>query len=212
MTRPVPTPVLHFTHVQHLATIVSEGLAADTVARERGLLSVEVGHAGIKERRRRVPVPVPPGGVVGDYAPFYYAPRSPMMLNIHTGRVPTYTRGCDDLVYLVTTVERLIDLGRDPMFTDRNAAIAFAEFFTDLGELDTAIDWLLMRARMWNNTQDEPDRMERRMAECLVHQGVPWEAFIEVVAKTGACATEARAALATVGVSTPVVVRPGWYF
>lgn len=146
MTRPIPTRVMHFTHVRHLPTIVRRGLVADTAARSAGLLTVEVGNQGIKEGRRRRPVPIAPGGVVAD-----------------------------------------------------------------LPRLDDAVDWELMTATMWKNTPEQPDRRERRMAECLIHERVPWQAFTEVVARTRACAVTARAALTTVGTSTPVVVRPDWY-
>lgn len=212
MPRPTPTPLIHFTHVEHLPTIVHEGLLADTVAQARGLLTVEVGILGIKARRRTRVVPIAPGGFVADCAPFYYAPRSPMMFVIERGGVPTYSAGCNELVYLVTTVERLQALGLVTLFTDRNAVLAYASFTSDQAALDELIDWKLMRAHVWSDTPVELDRKERRMAECLAHQRVPWQAFTEVVTKTETCATAARAALATVGGPTPVVVRPGWYF
>ncbi|MGH4007592.1 MAG: DarT ssDNA thymidine ADP-ribosyltransferase family protein [Pseudonocardiaceae bacterium] len=58
------------------------------------------------------------------------------------------------------------------------------------------IDRPLMGATMWNNTPSEPDRMERRMAECLVHRQVPWRAIGYVATRTPARAAEARATLA----------------
>jgi hypothetical protein len=67
LPRPAPTPVLHFTHVDHLPTIARTGLVADTVAQASGLLAVEIGNNEIKASRRRRSVPVPPGGVVADY-------------------------------------------------------------------------------------------------------------------------------------------------
>lgn len=212
MSRPIPTQVVHFTHVDHLETVVENGLLADTTAKSAGLLTVEVGNQGIKDQRRRRAVPVAPGGVVADYVPFYFAPRSPMMSAIEHGRVPTYTAGCDDLIYLVTTVEQLEDLGLTVLYTDRNATLAFAKFSDDSSDLATLIDWELMRAKYWSNTDQDPERRERRMAECLAHEGVPWEAFSEVVARNEACAASARAVLARLGESTGVVVRPDWYF
>lgn len=210
--RPRPVPVVHFTHVGHLATVVRRGLVSDSVARREGLIGVEVGDHAVKARRRRRVVPAAPGGVVADYVPFYYAPRSPMMYVIDRGGVATYTGGCDDLVYLVTTAERLAEFCAGVVFTDRNAAVRTAEFTTDPDRLDDLIDWPLMRATMWNDTPDLPDRKERRMAECLVHERVPWEAFTQIGVKSDACARLARTALAPVGCSVPIVVRRGWYF
>jgi hypothetical protein len=210
--RPHPTWVMHFTHVTHLGAIAREGLVADTVARRSHSFQVEVGNQGIKEARRRRRVLVPPHGVVADYVPFYYAPRSPMMFAIEKGNVPTYQDGCDDLVYLLSSVERMVELNLPVLFTDRNAVLGFATYTADPADLDELIDWPLMRARYWNDTPEQPDRRERRMAECLVHRRVPWEAFSLVVARTQACRTRAERELAAVGVSARIVVRPAWYF
>ncbi|MGH3516402.1 MAG: type II toxin-antitoxin system toxin DNA ADP-ribosyl transferase DarT [Haloechinothrix sp.] len=197
-SRPVPTYVVHFTHVSHLATIATKGLLSDTAAKAAGLLSIEVGNQEIKAARRSRLVDMPPGGAVADYAPFYFAPRSPMMYAIAKGNVPTYKDGCEELIYLITTVERLIELHLRTVFTDRNAALAFTTFANDSAKLDNLIDWQLMKERMWNNTPEQPDRMERRMAECLVHQRVPWSAFLDVTARNSTCARQARQLLATV--------------
>jgi hypothetical protein len=149
MTRPVPTTVLHFTHVNHLASIVEHGLVADSAAHAAGLLEVEVGNIGIKQARYDRAVPVSPFGVVADYVPFYFAPRSPMMFAIEHGNVPTYAGGCDDLVYVVTTAERLVELGSFVLFTDRNAVLALTSFAATLEQAEESVDWPLMRERYW---------------------------------------------------------------
>lgn len=202
--RPKPTRLYHFTHIEHLESIVARGLVSDSMAQASGLVSVDVGNQGIKERRRRRTVPIEPGGVVADYVPFYFAYRSPMMFTIAGGNVPTYTRGCDDLVYLVTTIERLVKLGSSLVYTDRNATLRIATFTDDVARLDGLIDWQLMRQRMWNSTPDQLDRQERRMAECLAYQRVAWEAFQEVVTRTPSCAKRACQLLATVRPAVPI--------
>jgi hypothetical protein len=69
-----------------------------------------------------------------------------------------------------------------------------------------------MKQRYWFDTAEYPDRKERRMAECLVHQVVPWEAFTDVVLKSEAVAAPVRQFLAQGGHSPRVSVRPEWYF
>ena len=69
-----------------------------------------------------------------------------------------------------------------------------------------------MEARYWNNTPTDPDRMARRMAEFLVHRRVPWEAFIELAARTAEDAARAQASLAKVNADGVVQVRQDWYF
>ncbi|MFI7004223.1 DUF4433 domain-containing protein [Nocardia sp. NPDC050175] len=203
--------MLHFTHISHLPKICESGLLADSRAQQAGVIDHEVGNLGIKKNRRFRSVPVSRGGAVADYVPFYFAPRSPMMYAIHKGNVETYNGDHGDLIYLRTTVERLVTHNLQPVFTDRNAALEIARFSDDIAELDTMIDWPLMTARMWNNTADDQDRRERRMAECLVHGRVPWSAFTEVVVQSKDHAT--RIELPDSPDSRPSIsVRPYWYF
>lgn len=203
------TELFHFTHIEHLAGMVAGGLRCD--ADVGGSLVHEVGNRGIKERRRRAAVKVAPGGVVADYVPFYFAPRSPMMYAIHMGNVPGYDDGIDPLVYLLTSVERLVELDLNVVTTDRNAVLPYADHFPVAAGLDH-IDWDLMGARYWSATADEPDRVERRMAECLVHRQVPWDAVTAVHVRTTARADEARAGLAVTGQAVMVTVKADWYF
>ncbi|GAA1746052.1 type II toxin-antitoxin system toxin DNA ADP-ribosyl transferase DarT [Luedemannella helvata] len=203
---------MHFTHVGHLTAIGQDGLLSDSAAQRTVSFKIEAGNVGIKEQRRQRPVPVPPGGVIADYVPFYFAARSPMMSAIANGKVPTYRGTCDELVYLVSSVERIIELGLPAVFTDRNAVLRVARFSNDPSDLDSMIDWNLMKARYWYNTDEEPDRRERRMAECLIHKQVPWAAFLGVAVKSETWARQARAALEAAGASSTIAVRPEWYF
>ena len=41
-----------------------------------------IGNADLIDKRATRPVPVPPGGVLSDYVPFYFTPHSIMMFNI----------------------------------------------------------------------------------------------------------------------------------
>jgi hypothetical protein len=150
MPRPKPTLLYNFTHVDHLVSI-ADSLLSDTRARESGLITIEIGQPGIKDQRRYREVPCGTGGVVSDYAPFYYAPRSPMLYAIRCGRVASYTEGQGPLVYLVTTVERLVELGLGPVFTDRNAVLDITRFTPDIEDLDGLVDWPLTNAhsRVW---------------------------------------------------------------
>ncbi|TXK43878.1 DarT ssDNA thymidine ADP-ribosyltransferase family protein [Nonomuraea sp. C10] len=57
--------------------------------------------------------------------------------------------------------------------TDRNAAVATARFTAQAKELPTHIDWEIMAAQYWANTAEDGFRMQRRMAELLVHGASP---------------------------------------
>lgn len=135
-----------------------------------------------------------------------------MLYVIDRGGVPSYSGGCGRVVYLVTTLERLGELGLDVLATDRNAVKPYAAFQWVGEGLDDLVDWELMRQRDWYDTPQQPDRKERRMAEALVHRSVPWAAFGAVVARAGPVADEARQMVEDAGLATPVSVRRDWYF
>jgi len=213
---PVTTPrrglLYHFTHLSNLASVAENGIFSDTDVAETDRLAIEVGQQGIKAKRRLRKVPIAPGGVVADYVPFYFAARSLMLGSIHKGHVSSYSGGQEEVVYLVTDVERVVEAGLEFVFTDRNAALDVARFENDPTRVGALVDWPLMEATMWNNTSEEPDRMERRMAEFLVHRHVAWDLILGVAAIDERRCRDAEAVLATVGVTIPVRPRQDWYF
>lgn len=213
MDRPTPTTVYHFTHVNNIASIAANGLGCDAnvAALSTSVPPTAIAHQHIKDRRKGTMVPVPPGGRVSDYVPFYFAPRSPMLYAIHMGGVESYDGGQDPVVYLASDVDRLMSLGLQVVATDRNAVLSYAEFRSTKAGYDDLIDWHLMRQTMWNNTVQEPDRKERRMAECLVHNHVPWAALTGIHVRTRQRRDQVEGILADVD-SPPVTVSPSMYF
>jgi hypothetical protein len=205
--RPRPTPAVHFTRIENLAGIVAGGLQSDAMVRASTHTVVEVGDPAIKERRRGQPVGCGAGGNVGDYVPMYYTARNAMSYRLHKQGV-----SFDRVIYLVTSVERVQELGLTWVVSNRNAAQALAEFTDDATKLDSHVDWAVIRSSSWGRTDGDPDRPSRRQAELLVHRVLPWEAVERVVTKTPAMKAEVRSILDAAGRSVAVDVIPRWYF
>jgi hypothetical protein len=74
--------IYHFTDVANLASILN---ADELRCHSTADCAVDVADATIKSRRMSKRVPCRPGGTVGDYVPFYFAPRSPMLFRIQRG-------------------------------------------------------------------------------------------------------------------------------
>jgi hypothetical protein len=214
--------LFHFTHVDNLASIVKLGaLQSDALVRENSSLANEAGEPSIKERRRSAAVSCHPFGFVGDYVPFYFAARSPMMYVISRGRVPTFRGEQQDLVYMVSSVEKIVEAGLPFVVSDRNAAVKFAEFSNDvsvLGDLTSPdpqsnfVDWQLMKQLQWQDTAESPDRMERRMAELLVHHQVPLDLMVGCAVSTESLRGRVERLFVEAELSLPVVVRSNWYY
>ncbi|AOS65633.1 type II toxin-antitoxin system toxin DNA ADP-ribosyl transferase DarT [Actinoalloteichus hymeniacidonis] len=201
---------MHFTHVANLPAILQSGvLKSDSHVQTESIMITECADISIKERRRSVEVPIPPGGVVADYVPFYFAPRSPMMYSISRGNVATYADGQQPLVYFWSWLSVADRLQLPWIASDGNCASSLTSMTNNWRKLEESVDWQIMTAKQWSNTAEDGDRMRRRMAEFLVHREFPFEAFTGAVTRSKAIASLASKHL---GDKLPVHVRPDWYY
>lgn len=195
-------PIFHFTNIQNLESIVEEGLRCDN----SGAGFVRISHPQITQRRSHRPVPVRPWGFVGDYAPFYFAARSPMLFAIHKGNVPQYEMGQANIIYIQTRIRNVIEANMRWVASDRNAVLDDAQFGNSLAWLRKNINWNLMAAPNWAGL------VPQRMAEFLIRPEVPWSAIRGVATRTVDELDSVNAILRRCGVKTPTRVIPGWYF
>ncbi|MHB8843992.1 MAG: type II toxin-antitoxin system toxin DNA ADP-ribosyl transferase DarT [Nitrospirota bacterium] len=206
------TAIYHITHIDNLQRIFeSGGLHCDATMCSNGVECVGIAHNHIKERRARTIVPILPGGTLADYVPFYFAPRSPMLYSIHTGYVAGYEGGQESVLHLVSSAEAVNEQRLKFVFTNGHAVIAFSNFFNDLDDLDK-IDWAIMKATYWNDTDADNDRKRRRQAEFLVHEFFPWELIEKIGVINENMARKVKSALAGCAHKPVVTVQQKWYY
>lgn len=203
-TVPDDPPIFHITRVEHVASIVEHGLCCDARVRREGLGLIRIGHAHIKERRLARAVHVAAGGVLADYVPFHFCPRSVMLYVVWRGH-DGYDGGEDRVIHLCSTVRTVVATGRPFAFSDRHPVLVHATLYDDLDRLDQ-VDWSVMPKKKWRHER------ELRDAELLVHGEVPWSAITRIGVKTPALAAEVAEALAAVEHRPDIQVRPLWYY
>lgn len=205
-------PIYHITHVDNLSSIIAAGGIWCDAERIRQRLAVEgIGYEHIKERRMKRSVPVAAGGVLGDYVPFYFAPRSPMLFVIDK-RSTEYKGGQEPIVHLTSNVAIAQQNGNPVCFTDGHAEMGIACYNDDVSKMDEFVDWPVMGSTYWNDNDSHPNRKFRRQAEFLVHQFFPWEAIIGI----GVIDEDTQNAVSQIvnnASHTPQVeVKRGWYY
>ena len=156
-------------------------------------------------------MPIPPGGHLNDYVPFYFSKHSVMLYNIHTGQVEGVDVRQEHVIYLVSTLERLEAHDIPFLFTSRHAYVANAKYYADRAKLAN-LDWPLIRGRDFSRDPDDLDKLERRAAECLIHHKLPLKALAGI-----ACCDQKRLDYVTKelekrGLALPAKVHPTWYF
>lgn len=208
------TEIYHITHISNLPNIIHRGgLLSDAQISSEGDQVQGIAYNHIKERRLRTLVPVPPGGVVGDYVPFYFAARSPMLFTIFKGNVEHYTDGQESIVYLVADVHESAE-NTQFCFCNGHATMSLTGFHNRLEELDDSIDWQIMRAKYWGNTDEDGDRTRRRQAEFLIKDFFPWNLVkvIGVYDKIKARMVETILDKSTSPHRPSVLVKTAWYY
>jgi hypothetical protein len=170
-----------------------------------------IGNLDLIDKRSRRTVPVPPGGTLSDYVPFYFTPFSIMMFNIKTGYGGVQKLPNDQIVIFVSSLHHVAAQGVQFVFTDQHAYPQMAEYFTDLAQLDR-IDWPLLQSRDFKHDPDDPGKKERYQAEALIWQHVPLSALLGVCCNSDAMGQQVKSELDQRGLALKTVVQPGWYF
>ena len=151
MPMPRPTPIYRILHIDNLAVILDcGGMHAPNHPPEAVCDYRAIHNVDIQKVRRQRPIPCGPGGTVHDYVAFYFGPRSPMLLQLHTGR-EGYDEGQAPLIYAVSTVETIGQAGLEFVFSDGHGIAAFTQWFDDLNDMGK-VDWDMAYADYWADT------------------------------------------------------------
>jgi ssDNA thymidine ADP-ribosyltransferase, DarT len=210
--RPRPTLVYRIVHIDNLATLARRGgLHSPKQCPDDGLPYRAIHDESIRLRRGARPIGCGPGGTVDDYVSFYLGPRSPMLYRIWKKQVPGCEEGQRPVVYLVSSVERLEDLGLRYVFSDGHGLMRLTTWSDDPGLLDQ-LDWQAIYAQQWQLPED-PDLSRRKQAELLVHGFLPWNALLGIAVVEPAVGREVKERLNEVGVDIfALKTRPDWYY
>ena len=214
MTIPRPTPIYRLVHVDNLPVLLRRGgLHAPNHTPNDGQSYRTIHNVDIQNQRQVRTMRCGPGGTIHDYVAFYFGPRSPMLFQLHTGWVEGYREGEEPLIYLVSTVELVVQAGRRFVFSDGHGIAVFTQWFDDLRHLDK-VDWGAAYATYWYDTVDDMDRQRRKQSEFLVYRRCGWGLIHEigVVSETMKCGVERILAESPSTDSPPVKVRREWYY
>ena len=204
------TLLYRITHRNNIPWLLRNGLVCQSHPNKDPAF-IPIGNSDLIDHRCLRIVDKAPGGMLADYVPFYFCKHSLMLYKIHTGQVVGVNVTQDDIVYVVSSIERLQELATPFVFTDRHAYVATAQFFTDPEDLNQ-LDWELISSRDFKRDPNDPGKIERRAAECLVHQQLPVTGLLGLACRTNDCLSFLQDAMKRVNIQLTTVVKPDWYF
>lgn len=161
----------------------------------------------VKRRNTRV---LNNGKLLGDYIPFYFGTRSPMLYVIQHGYNGVSITIPENIIYCVTSIEKILHSGIDFLFTDGHAIDSFtSEYSKDqINNIDSILDYHAINALVWVDENDL-DKRRRKEAEFLLSQDLPANHILGYI-----CYNEdAKSKLLAYGIEEKrIVVKSNYYF
>lgn len=149
--------------------------------------------------------------IIGDFIPFYFGLRTPMLYVIQKGGnfVPKITPP-EQIVYCVSNVQKIVEEGLLFYFTDGHATNNLTTFF-DRGKIDEVnllVDLKAANLKYWKDDSDL-DLKRRKESELLIKNDVPNSCLIGYICYNNFSNNK----LIQMGIEEKkIVVKPNYYF
>ena len=169
---------------------------------------IGIGDNSLIEHRRTMPIPLDPQGTLNDYVSFYFTKRSPMLYNIKNGFQNVTKRTQDEIIYLVTSYEKIAESGKPYIIYDGHAYHRMSRPFNTYEGL-SYIDWRVIASNSWFDTEADPDRKRRKQAELLVYKSLPFNMVPGIATFSEIACDKVKGIVEDVNKSIKVFVKKG---
>lgn len=199
------------THIDNLEIILENGIVCKTHLNASPNY-INIGNPEIIDVRNGTRVRVAHYGMLGEYVPFYFTPKSIMLYNIQSGfRHPVVAkRPPSEILVMRFRIDELCSLKNRWFFTDGQANDSATNHFHDLSELNS-IDWNSIQNSKFSKT-DDYDRGRRYQAEFLVKDEVPLDKIESFVVYDEKSKIKVETILKKLGIKITVNINKLYYF
>lgn len=168
---------------------------------------VSIGSGSLISRRNTFTCPN--GNLLGAYIPFYFGVQSPMLYMIQNGYGNVAACPPQNIVYIVSNIQSINNLGLNFIFTDGHAVSGLTNFYddTDVSNINTLLDFNAIGNNDWGGEENR-DLKRKKEAEFLVDGDIPTSAITGFVVYNQA----AEQILLRFGVTQPIAIRTNFYF
>ncbi len=167
--------IYRMTHIDNIAHILSNGITHKD-SKNSNPDYIPIGDPSIISTRNNKALNNEKS--LGDYIPFYFGLRMPMLFVIQKGYNNVEITHAENIVYCVSSIQKIIDAKLDFVFTDGHANDFLSEEYnhSDIKNIDEIIDWEAVNSKFW--TDGDNDKKRRMEAEFLVLGDIPTNAII----------------------------------
>lgn len=179
------------THIENVPHLLAHGITHRTSTRANANY-VSIGDSSLISTRNDFLLDN--GRRLGDYIPFYFGTRMPMLYVVQKGFNDVPAQSAEQIVYCVSSVGKVRETEADFVFTDGHAVDTFSTQYTkdDVEQLPELLDFKAIRAKYWKDDNDL-DLKRRKEAEFLVLGDLPVEAILGFIVYNEAAKTKLKA-------------------
>ena|ERR1035437_10259870 len=164
------------THIENIPHILRYGItrASSPNANPNYL---PIGDTSIIDKRNSFVIPN--DKMLGQYIPFYFDVRMPMLYVIQNGYSEVAITRPENIVYTVTNIQLIIDNKLPFVFSDGHAVSNLSSFYDEISinNIVNILDFNAIYARYWKDENDS-DLKRRKEAEFLVEADLPVTALL----------------------------------
>lgn len=195
------------THIENIPHILQNGIT-HTTSEYANPDFVPIGDSSLITTRNNFILNN--GTRLGEYIPFYFGVRTPMLYVVQNGFNLVAPTSAENIVYCVSSVQKIIDLQLDFVFTDGHAVDGFSSQYTvaDIQNIDTILDKNAINAKYWKDENDL-DKKRRKEAEFWVLGDISLHAILGYITYN----ENAKNKIITFGADAiNVLIKPEFYF
>ena len=195
------------THIENVVHILNHGITRVSSGNANKSYKA-IGDDSIISTRNQFELPN--GKKLGAYIPFYFGTRMPMLYVIQNGYNGVPVTPAKDIVYFISSVQKVVDHRLPFLFTDGHAIDGLSNFYEqkDLPNIDKILDKKAIDVTYWRK-DDDLDLKRRKEAEFLVETDMAATAIIAWIVYN----EEAKNRLILMGIAeNNIYVKPEYYF
>lgn len=199
--------LFRMTHIDNIPHIIRHGIT-HTTSPNANKKYVPIGDGSlIKTRNNFI---LDNNRTLGEYIPFYFGVRTPMLYVIQKGYNMVQPTSAENIVYCVSSVQKIIELKQEYIFTNGHAVDRFStqHSMNEISSIERIIDWSAIHAKYWRDDNDL-DIKRRKEAEFLILGDVPASSIVGYIVSN----EETKRKMIDFGIDEMnIQVKPDYYF
>lgn len=199
--------IYRMTHIENIPHILENGIThKDSVNHNPNY--IPIGDSSLISTRDSFEIPN--GDTLGEYIPFYFGLRTPMLFVIQKGYNDVAITQPGNIIYCVSSVQKVLDLNLKFIYTNGHATDSLTSYFlpNEIENIDEQVDFDATNAKYWKRENDL-DFKRRKEAEFLIKNDFPVEGILGYIVYS----QNTQNKLIEFGINQQIIaVRPTYYF